>query len=335
VGVAQRAYWVSPSLAVTGMNDGPGDSTLSDPATEAMFYRLRRLLKMVPPPPVVWVIAVGFAALVSAVEVRADGETMSATFRVTAITVTLIALTWLPVVVKVYTLVGGTFKTPAGEASSPGLIDVFDDLPPDARRAALASATASTELVMTTATGPKLDNATAVHRELQQQWTTLPPPEAPSDRLTRLTKQYEDLRRTLRPGSGRTLKMSALVAEARSIVRQGGIDQAAIERWLEGFKQATEGKRVIGLALIQESHEPARFYSAALDAVEDSRSAFEQYHALRALERMVADLNQDQRAQLAAALEDQRSGGERKYITPDSDRWPLSSRLLAAIRSPR
>jgi hypothetical protein len=50
---------------------------------------------------------------------------------------------------------------------------------------------------------------------------------------------------------------------------------------------------------------------------------------------MVAELDENQQAQLAAALEDQRSGGEGKHITPETDRWALSSRLLAVIRSHR
>ena len=74
--------------------------------------------------------------------------------------------------------------------------------------------------------------------------------------------------------------MSALVAEARTIVRQGVVGQPVIEEWLEGFKQEPdEGKRVIGLALIQEAPAPGRFFDAALNALSHSRTAFEQYQA--------------------------------------------------------
>jgi hypothetical protein len=44
-------------------------------------------------------------------------------------------------------------------------------------------------------------------------------------------------------------------------------------------------------------HSVARLW-AALDAIDDSRSAFEQYHGLRLAEMMVSDLTATQRAQL-------------------------------------
>jgi hypothetical protein len=200
---------------------------------------------------------------------------------VTAITATLIALTWLPVVVKVYTLVGGSVKTPVGEVTSRGLQDLANDLPPDARRAALATWTATADLAAETATGGEREEAVAVRQELKRQLTALRlPPEQAQGRLEVLAMQYDCLRQTVPSGPERTLRMSALVAEARTIVRQGVVGQPVIEEWLEGFKQEPdEGKRVIGLALIQEAPAPGRFFDAALNALSHSRTAFEQYQA--------------------------------------------------------
>ncbi len=70
-----------------------------------------------------------------------------------------------------------------------------------------------------------------------------------------------------------------------------------------------------------------------LPGIVSSRSAFEQYQALRAAEEMIQSLDASQLEKLVQAVRDQRSGGPGKFITRDSDRWAISERILGMAAS--
>jgi hypothetical protein len=312
----------------------------SDETTVGFVARTRQMLALVPSPPRAWLIATLIAALLSTLEVKLEGGVTSLTFRVTAITAVLIALIWLPVIVSVYALVGGSVKTPVGETSSPGLLEVAKLLPEDARRPALASFAAAAEVAANTATGPERERALIVGHEVEKELITLPPPASVERRLNELSEQYEYFRRTLPSGGERNLKLSALTREARSLVSQGVVKDEVIRHWVKDFARTSDGKRVIGLALIRALRHPQTslevFYEVALDGIANPRSPFEQYQALRIMENMVTYrvLGGEQRRRLTDALKHQRGGGTGAIITPDDpSRWDLSGNLLRTLGS--
>jgi hypothetical protein len=124
--------------------------------------------------------------------------------------------------------------------------------------------------------------------------------------------------------------MEQIVAEARMLAHQ--TEFSAIEL-TELYKEG-DGGRIAALAVMQA--QPAALHlPLILDAVENSRSAFEQYHALLAINALVPKLTADQLDQVVEVIEDERSGGSGKHITPNSDRWFLADRILDTIANSR
>jgi hypothetical protein len=65
------------------------------------------------------------------------------------------------------------------------------------------------------------------------------------------------------------------------------------------------------------------------DGLERSRSAFEQYFVLYALNVLIDRLDDEDRMRLAQALNRQRSNGG--WIKPGTDRWGLSESMLRKL----
>jgi hypothetical protein len=82
--------------------------------------------------PRAWLLAVvAAAAVLSDFEVTRDAQGhLAVGFRVTATTMALVALVWLPALLGVFAVAGGGLKTPAGEATPGGLLDVLKALDP-------------------------------------------------------------------------------------------------------------------------------------------------------------------------------------------------------------
>jgi hypothetical protein len=138
-------------------------------------------------------------------------------------------------------------------------------------------------------------------------------------------REYEELRRTWRPGEERTSAFYRLVDEAR---KQGRRNQPSPEAVRRMFREGQEGDRVYALSLMSEFPEAADIDSI-IDAISQSRSAFEQYQALEAAEQFLPRLLQEERRRLERAIRDQM--GPERYIEPNTDRWPLAQRLLSQL----
>jgi hypothetical protein len=94
-----------------------------------------RVVMKIPRP---WVAFVVVAACLTAchVSVASDGN-VNGSFAPGTLTGVLIALIWLPALLRVIAIAGGGVKTPAGEASTTGLLAVLDSLEPETKRNAL------------------------------------------------------------------------------------------------------------------------------------------------------------------------------------------------------
>ena len=93
------------------------------------------------------------------------------------------------------------------------------------------------------------------------------------------------------------------------------------------FERGTDGERMYALGLMQED-ERLRDFAVSLEAIEHSRSAFEQYYALSLAELMLPALTKDQRRELEAMLTER--PGNAAYITPGTDRWSFAQRILSS-----
>jgi len=142
--------------------------------------------------------------------------------------------------------------------------------------------------------------------------------------LEELADEYRRLRGSMRAGRERTTAMDAVVAQASTVSGTEDLDPEEVAEW---FHQGKPEARVIALGLMQG--EPRlRHFDAAIDAIEHSRSAFEQYHGLALAELMLPGLSRGRKAHLKQTVERaERSPRLRK----DTHRHDAATRILREL----
>lgn len=140
---------------------------------------------------------------------------------------------------------------------------------------------------------------------------------------TSAASRYERLRTTEPPGWDRTSRMEGALRQARAL------DAETLEprHVADLFATGSDGNRVVALALVQERPRLATV-DILVEAIEHSRSPFEQYQALVAAEQAAPELSAPDRERLRTALESVVTGplGERS-----SDRRTVARRLLQQL----
>lgn len=299
--------------------------------------KVKELLAIILPIPRWWMICIGIVFLFSSFEVsRADTGLFTGSFRINAIGVALFALMWLPVLLKLIGLTGFGLKASGVEASSGGLLEFVKDLPPSVQRETLPTMIAAIEVTETEGSNAKQPRTQALRQQLQDQLTSLPtlPKDTQQAReeLNNFAREYEQIRRDMRSGSARTIRMSALVSRIMAVAKQAKFTPEEVKENFEGGKP---GDRIVALSITRALPEPRNFEIVA-EGIAKSKTPFEQYQALRAAEEMLPLLNAEQRLQLEKILTHQRSGLEGAHIDrSDMGRWELSALLLNAIRAER
>ena len=282
---------------------------------------MRTVLKV----PNVWAVTIVIAAVLSAVHisVSSTGE-VSGSFAASTLTGVLIALIWLPALLRVIALAGGGIKTPAGEATTGGLLALIAAFEPETKREALPSllaALGSPEMIVypdrRTASRP-------IRRDLEMQLAAASlPPSGVRERLAEYAVAYE-LTRRQDPSRERTLRMTTLMAEARAAARATPLPMIDLRHMLAS---EADGERVIALALAQDQPDP-RLFDLIVRTILESRSAFEQYQALGAVLELVPALDSQQQSGLRRALAEALADKTRD-IHADTSR----ARLVEAIQN--
>ncbi len=140
-------------------------------------------------------------------------------------------------------------------------------------------------------------------------------------------RAYETLRRTEAPGPRRTARFSEVVRKAQQYSREHRPGADSVRSM---FLKGEDGDRVFALVLMQEDPSAADL-EAILEAIGASRSAFEQYQAVVAAERLVRiGLDRQSRGRLRDALTEQLGPGG--WINPTTGRWTIVQRTLAALQ---
>jgi hypothetical protein len=263
----------------------------------------------------IWLAVVVVFALISLVEVtRSPGAEVAVTFKATSITAILMALAWLPALAGILVLFGGAFKTPAGEASTPGLLSVLPKL-----------------IAVLDTIEPKLDEGTkqrveGIRREAEWELGSYTRgfQQARAD-LAAYAREYETLRSSSPPSDERTFRMTTVVAQVRALASQAHFSAEDIRTL---FNHDQEGDRIVALGLLQASPYKECF-DLAIEAIGKSRSAFEQFHGLRAAEAMLPLLGDAEIERLQKVLEEQR----KEYLVPkNQDRWSLYQTIMEKLR---
>jgi len=271
------------------------------------------------PIPRLWLQVTSIAIVLSLFEVTRTAEgPYTVSFRLTSVSVLLLALVWLPFLLKVLALSGGGLKALGGEASVVGLSDFLSQLSPEVERQVLPSLIAATKRTEETSTEPDRERLQKLREDL----------EARLAELSKTAEAYGKLRETMPPGPARTSEFVNIFEEARARAKNVNIDA---EEASEIFERDTHEDRIKVMAIAQEKRNPELF-PLVIEAIGNSKSAFEQGRALGAAELMLPKLDEAQKQQLRDVINDQRSGGPNKHIVPKHKyRWKLSNRILDAI----
>jgi hypothetical protein len=116
------------------------------------------------------------------------------------------------------------------------------------------------------------------------------------------------------------------MTQARRLSRTDAFEPIDVATW---FDEGAPEARITALGLMQ-GNPRLRDFDAAVDAIEDPESAFEQYHGLRLAEMMLPDLTRGQRAELGVVVgRALRTFGVRR----DSDRRECGTRILQALET--
>lgn len=294
--------------------------------------QIQKLMRMLMSVPRGWLACVGVAALASLFQVsRAAGGGFAFEFHVTNTTVLLLAVGWLPALLAVIAVAGGGLKTPAGEATTGGLLQVLQVLDVTAKQAVLPSLVAGLEQAETVIQPDERDQVRTLRQEAEGELAALPlDAQSARQELDALAVAYDAVRAQEPPGRARTMQMSSLVARARAAAVNARLGGQELHERCTRFGEAPPGERIVTLTLIEALHKRDCF-PAVLDGIGNSRSAFEQYRALRVADRLLPSLDAAQRAQLLQVIDDQRSPGG--YILLGTDRLALAGQITGAIAS--
>lgn len=284
---------------------------------------IQDLIKKVARVPVLWVIAMLVASVLTAVHVdRAANGDITVIFDVGNATLVALALIWLPMLLKVFALAGGSLKAGGVEANIPGVLSESDAIDLGVKARQVAGARDEAERT-----------AAAVELEDSVARVTLPilgSTEAlPDSVLAHLARTYERLRREMPAGAARTSAMTRIVSEAS--FRASTAPQEARSKALTLLHSPAQGDRLVGLALVQEAGGGAAL-DEVLRLIAGSSTAFEMFHALLALQELSPALDSAQRDQAISILESELGDPRSVGIEQDPGLSYLLLRTLSILR---
>jgi hypothetical protein len=295
--------------------------------------RLGEVINLVAALPGRWILVVVLAAVLSLFEISSgtDGK-FTFSFRFTAITAGLVALVWLPALLKIVALTGGGVKTSFGEATSPGLgglLPLLTALDPDTKRETLPHVIAALQVGKAELLGEAKAESAKIQRNLESQLAALPL-DAQQARLEldQLARAYEQVRTSMPAGNERTVRMASIAVSMAALAKK---TKYSPEEVIQRFQKGTDGDRLAAIQQVQGNPNPGCF-QIILDAIRNPRSPFEQYRALLVAQAMLPQINEQQKQVLRDSLQYQRSGAEGAIInSQDPTRFSLSGQILAEL----
>jgi formylglycine-generating enzyme required for sulfatase activity len=203
------------------------------------------------------------------------------------------------------------------------VLAAFRDRPRD-----IGSMLARMEVIATYLNGGPLDRKEAIDEVKKAEGLSAFTTRSASDyeqELFWLGDEYESIRKRMDSGGGRTELMTGLVGRAQILASQR--DAGAVAEKL--FSRGTDGCRIVGLALARIDSR-RQHIDLALSGIEESRSAFEQFHALQLADRLLPLLHPTAAAPLLAAIKSQLDTTIQKS---DPSRWTAAQRLIKKLNA--
>jgi hypothetical protein len=157
----------------------------------------------------------------------------------------------------------------------------------------------------------------------------LAPHEPVAARLRDLEVRYETLREVLPHGDQRTVRLEAIMLQARAVV-QSAEESGELDRRLVEFAAAPEGSRAVTLGLLQATTATSiKMVDCVIDAILHARASFEQYHALRAAQTLLPRVSPLLQSRLIQAVQQVANSG---VLSESGYRWSLIRQILELPR---
>lgn len=150
-------------------------------------------------------------------------------------------------------------------------------------------------------------------------------------KLDGLYRLYTYIRRTQPFGDRRTYALDTVSARMQRVGHEAEFDPAEVATW---FQDGDDALRVVALNLML-AREDCRDFVAALQAINEPHSNFEQYYGLLLVKAMMPTLDQLERQLIEDAIT--RARGKRRFQR-DTDLVGLSDEILTSVmpaRDPR
>ncbi|WP_017652956.1 hypothetical protein [Fortiea contorta] len=289
---------------------------------EAVDWLLKQIIQI----PKTWLIITTIFIVLSTFQINKD-EKLTFKFEVTNTTAVFLALLWVPSVLKIFALTGGAVKTPAGEITGSSMMPMLQSLTGDT----LGFLIEQTKLAEDVAPPQQQLEMRQIRHEWQKEYASRIPISEARQQMERLSQRYKELRNTMPAGAKRTFEMESIAGRMRALAPEVNFSSEEVNQLL---KSSDQGKRLLGLSVVEWSGDPNYFYTI-LQIINNSETAFEQTCALRGAEKMVSQLKEQQKKDLMSAIIHQRdyNEAEKRWIRPNSNRWSLSDRILSALEA--
>ncbi|SEH03916.1 CobQ/CobB/MinD/ParA nucleotide binding domain-containing protein [Nonomuraea solani] len=137
---------------------------------------------------------------------------------------------------------------------------------------------------------------------------------------------YERLRAGMPPGNARTRQLNSLVGEIQMLAANARSLAIAGLRGGSG----DDGARIVMLSILQVHPDP-RHFTTVTDAIAQSHSAFEQFHALRAAGTMLPLLGERERAVIAEIVSAEARDVRGMGVPHDTSRMRLIVQLMREL----
>ncbi|MEC4804963.1 MAG: hypothetical protein SAJ12_02210 [Jaaginema sp. PMC 1079.18] len=284
---------------------------------------LNRLLKTLLRLPPNWWRLMAILVMLSLFQIAWNRETgWQIQIVVSQTTLLLLLITWLPVFLQVFALVGGAIRTPGAEFTSPGLDDLLRQISPKTKDEIVGAMNVVLENAATTPEDRR--EALQAHQEINQQYRAPLNKSDAKTELMRLAERYNQLS-SLPSGTRQHFLQEAVAGAMRSLCLKADLDDTEIRDYLQSRHP---GLRLVGLSAIDDLAHITSF-NGILDRISQPMSPFEQMNALSAMQRLIPVLNPTQQQRLKDTLLEQRNHN----IKPQSDRWEMSEELLANLKA--
>lgn len=271
--------------------------------------------------PRVWVSVLVVLTVLSAVRVDVGGG-WQVRVGATSVTALLLAVLWVPTVVRLLGLRGGTVTAGGLSLSLEAFRRIGTPDPGHREHAAGARAAGARSAGARARGDADVEAGSGADAEVEGGAGDVT---ALGQRLDALAGDFEALHDRIGPSFERTAAMEGVLAEARLLA---GRARALLDPRLATFDAAGDGERAVTVALVQGTASPLPPAVAGVLGrnLAHPRSPFEEYHLLRTLRDRWWDLPSQDREAVRRRVQRLVDAGS---YDPGSDRLAVARRLLA------